>query len=88
MNDSDSGNKPSLIPNITKTKNNSKPITPKISDLALKQQNVTTNEMPPPPTILPVPPPSNNVSKLTPTPNEVPLTQPAPSVSQPQEKQF
>ena len=70
-----------------KTKNNSKPITPKISDLALKQQNVKTGEMPPPPTILPAPPPSKNVSKLTPTPNEVTLKQTAPVVSKPQEKQ-
>ena len=70
-----------------KTKNNSKPITPKISDLAPKKKNVKTGEMPPPSTILPAPPASKNVSKLTPTPNEVTLKQTAPVVSKPQEKQ-
>ena len=69
------------------TKNNSKPITPKTSDLTLKQQNVKTGEMPPLPAILPAPPPSKNVSKLTPTPNEVKLKQTAPAVSKPQVKQ-
>ena len=69
------------------TKNNPKPITPKISDFALKQKNVKTGEMPTPPTILPAPPPSKNVSKLTPTPNEVTLKQTAPVVSKPQEIQ-
>jgi len=69
------------------TKNNPKPITPKISDLALKQQNVKTGDMPPPPTILPAPPPSKNVSKLTPTPNEVTLKQTAPVGSKSQEIQ-
>ena len=69
------------------TKNNPKPVTPKISDFALKQQNVKAGEMPPPPTILPAPPPSKNVSKLTPTPNEGTLKQTAPVVSKPQEIQ-
>jgi outer membrane protein OmpA-like peptidoglycan-associated protein len=69
------------------TKNNPKPSTPKISDFALKQQNVKAGEMPPPPTILPAPPPSKNVSNLTPTPNEVTLKQTAPVVSKPQEIQ-
>jgi len=72
---------------IPETKNNPKPITPKISDLALKQQNVKTGDMPPPPTILPAPPPSKNVSKLTPTPNEVTLKQTAPVGSKSQEIQ-
>ena len=84
-------NKPSTTKTATKikpkTKNNPKPITPKISDLALKQQNVKTGDMPPPPTILPAPPSSKNVSKLTPTPNEVTLKQTAPVVSKPQEIQ-
>jgi outer membrane protein OmpA-like peptidoglycan-associated protein len=69
------------------TKNNPKPVTPKISDFALKQQNVKAGEMPRPPTILPAPPPSKNVSKLTPTPNEGTLKQAAPVVSKPQEIQ-
>ncbi len=69
------------------TKNNPKPVTPKISDFALKQQNVKAGEMPPLPTILPAPPPSKNVSKLTPTPNEGTLKQAAPVVSKPQEIQ-
>ena len=43
--------------------------------------------MPPPPTILPAPPPSKNVSKLTPTPNEVTLKQTAPVGSKSQEIQ-
>ena len=84
-------NKPSTAKTATKikpeTKNNPKPITPKISDFALKQKNVKTGEMPTPPTILPAPPPSKNVSKLTPTPNEVTLKQTAPVVSKPQEIQ-
>ena len=84
-------NKPSTSKTATKikpeTKNNPKPITPKISDFALKQQNVKTGDMPPPPAILPAPPPSKNVSKLTPTPNEVTLKQTAPVVSKPQEIQ-
>ena len=84
-------NKPSTAKTATKikpeTKNNLKPITPKNSDLALKQQNVKTGEMPTPPTILPAPPPSKNVSKLTPTPNEVTLKQTAPVVSKPREIQ-
>ena len=78
-------NKPSTAKMATK--NNPKPITPKISDFALKQQNMKTGKMPPPPTILPAPPPSKNVSKLTPTPNEVTLKQTAPVVSKPQEIQ-
>ena len=84
-------NKPSTAKTATKikpeTKNNPKPITPKISDFALKQQNVKTGKMPPPPAILPAPPPSKNVLKLTPTPNEVTLKQTAPVVSKPQEIQ-
>ena len=43
--------------------------------------------MPPRPTILPAPPPSKNVSKLTPTPNEVTLKQTAPVGSKPQDIQ-
>ena len=84
-------NKPSTVKTATKikpeTKNNPKPITPKISDFALKQQNVKTGKMPPPPAILPAPPPSKNVLKLTPTPNEVTLKQTAPVVSKPREIQ-
>jgi len=84
-------NKPSTAKTATKikpeTKNNPKPITPKISDFALKQQNVKTGKMPPPPAILPAPPPSKNVLKLTPTPNEVTLKQTAPVVSKPREIQ-
>ena len=84
-------NKPSTAKKATKinpkTKNYSKPTTPKNSNLALKKQTVRTGEMPPLPTILPVPPPSKIVSKLTPTTNEVTLKQTAAVVSKPQEKQ-
>jgi len=86
-------NKPSTAKMATKikpkpkTKNKLKPIIPKNSDLALKQQNVKTGEMPPPPTITPAPPPSEIVSKLTPTPNEITIKKTAPVVSKPQEKQ-
>ena len=76
-----------ILQNLQKIPRKFEKIKPKISDLALKQQNVKTGEMPPPPTILPAPPPSKNVSKLTPTPNEVTLKQTAPVVSKPQEIQ-
>ena len=79
-------NKPSIAK--PKAKNYSKPVNPKFSDLALKQQNVKTGEMPPLPTILPAPPPpSKNISKITPTPNEVTLKKTEAAVSKPEEKQ-